>query len=73
MWSSPLETIAIGLGLEQTEYEPEQFPGLIYRDGESTVLVFASGKIVCTGLTNLEEILSAIDNLTHRIESFAVS
>jgi transcription initiation factor TFIID TATA-box-binding protein len=26
-----LNALAIGLGLENTEYEPEQFPGLIYR------------------------------------------
>jgi transcription initiation factor TFIID TATA-box-binding protein len=68
-----LETIAIGLGLERTEYEPEQFPALIYRGGEFVALVFASGKIVCTGLTDLDEISSAVDEITEQIESLAVS
>jgi transcription initiation factor TFIID TATA-box-binding protein len=69
----PLETIAIGLGLERTEYEPEQFPALIHRDGESVALVFASGKIVCTGLTDLEQISSAIDEITEQIETLSAS
>ncbi|MDL0144531.1 TATA-box-binding protein [Halobacterium salinarum] len=64
-----LEAIAIELGLEQTEYEPEQFPALIYRGGESVILVFASGKLVCTGLSDLDKISSAIDDIAEQIES----
>ena len=50
-----LNALAIGLGLESTEYEPEQFPGLIYRpsEGDSVVLLFASGRVVITGSPNL--------------------
>jgi len=46
-----LNALAIGLGLESTEYEPEQFPGLIYRPSEadSVVLLFSSGRVVITG------------------------
>ncbi len=69
----PLETIAIGLGLEQTEYEPEQFPALIYRGGESVILVFSSGKLVCTGLTDLEKVASAIDDVSIKIKRVAAS
>jgi len=66
----PLEAIAIGLGLERTEYEPEQFPALIYRGGDSVLLVFASGKIICTGLTDFDQISSAIDDITKQIEEY---
>jgi transcription initiation factor TFIID TATA-box-binding protein len=46
-----LNAIAIGLGLENTEYEPEQFPGLVYwlDDPDVVVLFFGSGKTVITG------------------------
>lgn len=67
-----LEAIAIGLGLERTEYEPEQFPALIYRGHESVILIFASGKVVCTGLTDLDAISSVGDEITERIEELAV-
>ena len=52
-----LNALAIGLELEQTEYEPEQFPGLIYRnpDFECVVLVFSTGKAVITGSSDLEQ------------------
>jgi transcription initiation factor TFIID TATA-box-binding protein len=51
-----LDALAIGLGLEVTEYEPEQFPGLVYRPVEATnvVLLFASGRVVITGSPNLD-------------------
>lgn len=50
-----LSALAIGLGLEFTEYEPEQFPGLIYRPpgADNVVLLFASGRVVITGSPNL--------------------
>lgn len=53
-----LNTIAITLGLERVEYEPEQFPGLVYRVDEPRVvmLLFGSGKIVCTGAKVIEDI-----------------
>lgn len=51
-----LENIAILFGLENTEYEPEQFPGLVYRspDEPGVTLIFASGKVVFTGVENVE-------------------
>jgi len=60
-----LEAFAIGLGLEHTEYEPEQFPGLIYRPSkyDVTLLVFASGKVIIGGTTEREHAKSAIQHL----------
>lgn len=53
-----LKTIAITLGLEAIEYEPEVFPGLVYKIAEPKVvaLLFSSGKIVCTGAKKVEDI-----------------
>lgn len=46
-----LNALAIGIGLEKTEYEPEQFPGLIYRpdSNDCVILIFATGRVVITG------------------------
>ncbi|MDD3574298.1 MAG: TATA-box-binding protein, partial [Methanospirillum sp.] len=43
--------IAVGFNLEKIEYEPEQFPGLVYRLDEPkvVVLLFGSGKLIITG------------------------
>jgi transcription initiation factor TFIID TATA-box-binding protein len=52
-----LEDIAMRLG--NLIYEPEQFPGIIYRPGEkSRILLFASGKLVIVGTKTIEEINS---------------
>jgi len=49
--SLPLELIAVELGIDTVEYEPELFPGLIYRppNRNCVVLLFASGRVVITG------------------------
>ncbi|MEM2600061.1 MAG: TATA-box-binding protein, partial [Thermoproteota archaeon] len=52
-------------GLERTMYEPEQFPGLIYRmhDPDVVILLFASGKLVCTGAVNEKMVYDAVEKL----------
>ena len=44
-----LDLQSIALALDGAEYEPEQFPGLIYRlkDPKTATLLFRSGKVVC--------------------------
>jgi transcription initiation factor TFIID TATA-box-binding protein len=50
-----LEVIA--LELANTEYEPEQFPGLVFRgtDPKVALLLFGSGKVVCTGARTFDD------------------
>ncbi len=57
-----LNAIAISLGLDRVEYEPEQFPGLVYRIDKPKVvaLLFGSGKIVCTGAKKESDIGDAV-------------
>jgi transcription initiation factor TFIID TATA-box-binding protein len=52
-----LNAVALGLGLENIEYEPEQFPGLVYRIKQPNivVLIFSTGKLVITGGKSPEE------------------
>ncbi len=63
-----LEKSAYSLG--RTMYEPEQFPGLIYRMDEPKVviLLFASGKLVCTGAKREEDVYEAVNKLHERLE-----
>ncbi len=63
-----LERSAYSLG--RTMYEPEQFPGLIYRMDEPKVviLLFASGKLVCTGAKREEDVHEAVAKLHKKLE-----
>lgn len=69
----PLSRLA--MGLEGTEYEPEQFPGLVMRltDPKAAALIFNSGKIVCTGTKSPEEARNAIDKLVLTIQTLGVT
>ena len=51
--------------IEGTIYEPDQFPGLIYRskDPKVAILIFSSGKLVCAGASSEADVLSAINKL----------
>ena len=66
-----LSEVAIALGLENVEYEPEQFPGLVYRLKEPKVamLLFGSGKIVCAGARKTEEVLTAVDKVSNELST----
>ena len=57
--------------LEGTEYEPEQFPGLVYRvkDPKAAMLVFSSGKIVCTGARSITDVRKAVEKVARMIRS----
>ncbi|WVZ59590.1 hypothetical protein U9M48_009710 [Paspalum notatum var. saurae] len=59
-----LEGLSLASGLF-SNYEPEIFPGLIYRmvDPKIVILVFVSGKIVLTGAKVREEIYTAFENI----------
>ena len=56
---------SLALELENTEYEPEQFPGLVYKlEGtRATFLLFSNGKIVCTGTRSESKLKEAVDLL----------
>ncbi len=65
-----LNAISIGLGLEKTEYEPEQFPGLVYKPVGSncTLLIFSTGKVVITGVKTIRVAKNEFENLIEKLE-----
>jgi len=69
-----LNAIAIGLGLENIEYEPEQFPGLVYRLSEPDVvaLLFGSGKLVITGGKRPADAETAVEVIVDRLDELGL-
>jgi len=60
---------AIAFALENTEYEPEQFPGLVYRmdDPRVTFLLFGSGKVICTGGRSITDVRRAVEKADRKL------
>jgi len=65
----------MSISLERALYEPEVFPGLIYRMQNPKVvfLIFASGKIVCVGAKSEEDVQQAVQLLLEEIEELGFS
>ena len=61
----------MALQLENTEYEPEQFPGLVYKleDPTATFLLFSNGKLVCTGTKNKNELDESMVQLNKNVKA----
>jgi len=59
----------LALELQNTEYEPEQFPGLVYKliEPNATFLLFSNGKLVCTGTKNKQQLDESIKQLNKNV------
>jgi len=69
-----LNAIAVGLGFENIEYEPEQFPGLVYRikSPKIVVLIFSSGKLVVTGGKSPADCQRGVEIVREQLESMSL-
>jgi len=58
--------------MENVMYEPEQFPGLIYRmqTPKVVMLLFASGKLVCTGAKHEDMVLEAVGKVNALLKDY---
>jgi transcription initiation factor TFIID TATA-box-binding protein len=67
-----LNKVVITLNLENIEYEPEQFPGLVYRikDPKIVALLFSSGKIILTGGRTMEDVEKGVAFLEQMLGKF---
>ncbi len=61
--------------LPDVMYEPEQFPGLIYRMKvpKVVILLFTTGKLVCTGAKKEEEIYTAVENVLKTLTELGIT
>ena len=69
----PLEKMAATLS--NTEYNPEQFPGLVIRirDPKTSALIFSSGKVVCTGARTMEKVDESIDKIIKSLKKIGIT
>ena len=66
-----LSSISKGLINEHVNYKPEEFPGLIYKIDHlgAIIIVFSSGKIVCTGTKTIDDASKAIELMKEKLSS----
>lgn len=68
----PLEKMAATLS--NTEYNPEQFPGLVIRikDPKTSALIFSSGKVVCTGARSMDKVHESIERIIESLKKIGI-
>ncbi|MEM3411781.1 MAG: hypothetical protein QW735_02395 [archaeon] len=61
-----------GKNVQDVEYEPEQFPGAILKlkEPKTALLLFKTGKIICTGAKSEKEIESAMNQTYELIKPY---
>jgi len=61
--------------MEYAMYEPEVFPGLIYRmqEPKTVFLIFSTGRIVCTGAKKKEIVRDAVMKLNQQVRDLGVA
>ena len=69
-----LDLQSVAMDLEGADYDPEQFPGLVYRldDPDVVALLFGSGKLVITGGKKPEDAKEAVDKIVSRLEELGL-
>ncbi len=57
------------------DYEPEQFPGAIFKvhDPKAALLLFNSGKIICTGAKTTADVERAVDHAVQLVKKYVVT
>lgn len=68
-----LDLYSIAYQVHDVEYEPEQFPGAIFKmkEPKSSLLLFKNGKIICTGCKSEKEVQQALNNTADLMEKYA--
>ena len=75
VFAEKLDLDMIAQSLEDAEYEPEQFPGLVYRlkNPKTATLLFRSGKANCTGAKNIEDVRKTVDIIAEKLRNLGMN
>lgn len=69
-----IELVKIAQSNLKSEYDPEQFPGLVYRldKPKTATLIFSSGRMVCTGAKSVKEVYAAVNKIVEELQKSGV-
>ncbi|MGI0004560.1 MAG: TATA-box-binding protein, partial [Candidatus Nitrosotenuis sp.] len=64
-----IDLIEVTKKFPDTEYHPDQFPGLVFRlkTPRTATLIFRTGKMVCTGAKSEEMAVKAVQTVVDRL------
>ena len=72
---STIDLYALSKNVKEVDYEPEQFPGAIFRIKEpsAVIILFKNGKLICTGSNTEDNIKKVLDYATKIISKYVIN
>ena len=70
----PFDLTKIAMGIDEAVYIPDKFPGLVYKlkEPKTALLLFTSGRLVCTGARNFEQVHKAVETVLENISKVGI-
>jgi transcription initiation factor TFIID TATA-box-binding protein len=70
-----IDLFSLSKNIREVDYEPEQFPGAIYRikEPKAVIILFKNGKLICTGSNTTKNIKIVLERATKVISKYVIS
>lgn len=70
-----IDLYALSKNVKEVDYEPEQFPGAIFRikEPKAVIILFKNGKLICTGSSTESDIKKVLDYAAKVISRYTIS
>lgn len=70
-----IDLYALSKEVKAVDYEPEQFPGAIFRitEPKAVIILFKNGKMICTGASTESSIKLVLDYAAKVISKYVIS
>ncbi len=70
-----IDLYALSREVRAVDYEPEQFPGAIFRitNPKAVLILFKNGKIICTGTNTEENVKKVLDYASKILSKYVIS
>ncbi len=69
-----IDLYALSKNVKEVDYEPEQFPGAIFRvkEPKAVIILFKNGKLICTGSSTEADIKKVLDYAAKVISRYTI-
>jgi len=69
-----IDLYALSRNVKEVDYEPEQFPGAIFRikEPKAVIILFKNGKLICTGSSTEAGIKKVLEYATKIISKYVI-
>ncbi len=70
-----IDLYALSKNVKEVDYEPEQFPGAIFRikEPKAVIILFKNGKLICTGSSTEADIKRVLGYATKVISKYVIA